>query len=101
MSAHDFQQAIGAPEVWLTRATRSDDAETVPSRWLNRMTNLLQGLPGQGGPEEPLADMRARGPAMAADWSENLEEAAPEIVACAPRPSPTPAGCGAPKTAER
>ena len=31
LSAHDFQQAIGAPEVWLTRATRSDDAETVPS----------------------------------------------------------------------
>ena len=53
LSAHDFQQAIGAPEVWLTRATRSDDAETVPSRWLNRLTNLLQGLPDQGGPDGP------------------------------------------------
>ena len=58
LSAHDFQQAVGAPEVWLTRATRSDDAETVPSRWLNRLTNLLQGLPGQGGPGCFVGDAR-------------------------------------------
>ena len=31
LSAHDFQQAIGAKAVWLTRSLRSDDAETVPS----------------------------------------------------------------------
>ena len=35
LSAHDFQQAIAAPEVWLTRSKRSNDAETVASRWLN------------------------------------------------------------------
>ena len=29
LSAHDFQQAAAAREVWLTRAIRSDDAETV------------------------------------------------------------------------
>ncbi len=86
LSAHDFQQAVGAPEVWLTRATRSDDAETVPSRWLNRMTNLLQGLPEQGGPEALLA-MRARGQEYLR-WSEQLE-AAPRIEP-APRPSPRP-----------
>ena len=86
LSAHDFQQAVGAPEVWLTRATRSDDAETVPSRWLNRMTNLLQGLPGQGGPEA-LSMMRARGQHWV-QWSEQLE-AAPRIDP-APRPSPRP-----------
>ncbi|KIN65764.1 Double-strand break repair protein AddB [Sulfitobacter noctilucae] len=45
LSAHDYQQAIAAPEVWLTRAIRSDEAETVPSRWLNRLDNLLNGLP--------------------------------------------------------
>ncbi|WP_170426359.1 double-strand break repair protein AddB [Ruegeria arenilitoris] len=86
LSAHDFQQAIGAPEVWLTRATRSDDAETVPSRWLNRLTNLLQGLPGQGG-KDALSAMRARGRQWLR-WSEQLE-AAPHIEP-APRPSPRP-----------
>jgi len=86
LSAHDFQQAIAAPEVWLTRAQRSDDAETVPSRWLNRLTNLLAGLPGQGGPQA-LADMRARGRTYL-DWAERLEEA--PAVPPAPRPSPRP-----------
>ncbi|WP_171132700.1 double-strand break repair protein AddB [Ruegeria sp. HKCCA5014] len=86
LSAHDFQQAIGAPEVWLTRAARSDDAETVPSRWLNRLTNLLSGLPAQNG-DKALEDMRGRGRTWL-QWSEALEEA-PEIAA-APRPSPRP-----------
>ncbi|WP_170582205.1 double-strand break repair protein AddB [Ruegeria arenilitoris] len=86
LSAHDFQQAIGAPEVWLTRAVRSDDAETVPSRWLNRLTNLLQGLPDQGG-RAALEQMRDRGKTWLR-WSEMLEQA-PRIAA-APRPSPRP-----------
>ncbi|NVO55899.1 double-strand break repair protein AddB [Rhodobacteraceae bacterium B1Z28] len=86
LSAHDFQQAIGAPEVWLTRATRSDDAETVPSRWLNRLTNLLHGLPGQGG-RDALSDMRARGQQWLS-WSETLEHA-PRLEP-AHRPSPRP-----------
>ena len=60
LSAHDFQQAVLAPEVWITRSVRSDDAETVPSRWLNRLTNLLDGLPAQNGPDT-LEDMRRRG----------------------------------------
>lgn len=60
LSAHDFEQAIAAPEVWLTRAIRSDEAETVPSRWINRLTNLLEGLPDQGG-QEAIEAMRARG----------------------------------------
>ena len=44
LSAHDYQQAMGAAEVWMTRSVRSDDAQTVPSRWVNRLTNLLGGL---------------------------------------------------------
>ncbi|WP_170391399.1 double-strand break repair protein AddB [Ruegeria arenilitoris] len=86
LSAHDFQQAIGATEVWLTRAVRSDDAETVPSRWLNRLTNMLQGLPDQGG-RAALEQMRDRGKTWLR-WSEMLEQA-PRIAA-APRPSPRP-----------
>ncbi|MEO0937367.1 MAG: PD-(D/E)XK nuclease family protein [Pseudomonadota bacterium] len=49
LSAHDFQQAVAAPEVWITRSIRADGAETVPSRWLNRLRNLLDGLPERGG----------------------------------------------------
>ena len=86
LSAHDFQQAVGAPEVWLTRAKRSDDAETVPSRWLNRLTNLLQGLPGQGGPAA-LTRMRDRGQQWL-HWAQALEQA-PRLQP-AHRPSPRP-----------
>ncbi|CUH65019.1 double-strand break repair protein AddB [Thalassovita gelatinovora] len=86
LSAHDFQQAIGAPQVWLTRSIRSDDAETVPSRWLNRMTNLLNGLPEQGG-DKALSDSRHRGDAWLA-MARQLEE--PGQTAPAPRPSPRP-----------
>jgi double-strand break repair protein AddB len=49
LAAHDYQQAVCAREVWITRAIRSDDAETVPSRWVNRLGNLMSGLPKQGG----------------------------------------------------
>jgi ATP-dependent helicase/nuclease subunit B len=86
LAAHDFQQAIGAKEVWLTRAERSDDAETVPSRWLNRLTNLMQGLPQTGGPEA-LKDMRERGN----EWlkrGKSLET--PIHSPLAIRPSPVP-----------
>ena len=34
LAAHDFQQAVGAAQVVLTRARRDSDAETIPSRWL-------------------------------------------------------------------
>ncbi|WP_164661522.1 double-strand break repair protein AddB [Tropicibacter sp. Alg240-R139] len=86
LSAHDFQQAVCAQEVWLTRATRSDDAETVASRWVNRLTNLLRGLPDQGGPEM-LKEMKARGQ-LWLDRSDVLERA-PTTPAAA-RPSPRP-----------
>ncbi|MGH8732431.1 MAG: double-strand break repair protein AddB, partial [Burkholderiales bacterium] len=49
LSAHDFQQAMGAPKVLLTRAERVDGAPTVPSRWLLRLDAFLtcaaNGLP--------------------------------------------------------
>lgn len=60
LAAHDFQQAVGAAEVVLTRARRDAEAETIPSRWLNRLTNLLGGLHAQDGPAA-LQAMRARG----------------------------------------
>lgn len=87
LSAHDYQQAIAAPEVVLTRAVRNAEAETVPSRWINRLTNLMGGLPGQHGPEA-LATMRAKG----RDWL-TLAELAEDPGAPVPnakRPSPRP-----------
>ena len=53
LSAHDFQQAMGAPKVLLTRAERVDGAPTVPSRWLLRLDAFLtcaaEGLPSNVG----------------------------------------------------
>lgn len=87
LAAHDYQQAIAASEVVMTRAVRSAEAETVPSRWLNRAMNLMAGLPAQGGPAA-LAAMRARGRYWL-DQATALERPA-AIVAPAHRPSPRP-----------
>ncbi|WP_085790802.1 double-strand break repair protein AddB [Roseivivax jejudonensis] len=86
LSAHDFQQAVAGAEVWLTRAKKSDDAETVPSRWLNRLTNLMAGLETQDGPAA-LEAMRARG-----DHWLGLARALDAPIAAPPaqRPSPVP-----------
>jgi double-strand break repair protein AddB len=59
-AALDYQLALAAPEAWITRASRTDEAPTVPSRWLNRLLNLLEGLPAQGG-KQAVEDMKARG----------------------------------------
>ena len=93
LSAHDFQQAASAPEVWFTRSIRSDDAETVPARWLNRIKNLLAGLPGQGGPEA-LAAMERRG----ADWQRMVTALeSPGHTPAATRPAPCPAVAARPR----
>jgi ATP-dependent helicase/nuclease subunit B len=44
ISAHDFAQAIGAREVALTRAARSEGVPTVPSRWLLRLDTVLRAV---------------------------------------------------------
>lgn len=86
LSAHDYQQAMGADEVVIARSLRDAEAETVPSRWINRLTNLLDGLGAQGGPAA-LADMRARGQV----WLGRAAalERAPS-VSPAQRPAPRP-----------
>ncbi|MFK7868216.1 MAG: double-strand break repair protein AddB [Roseobacter sp.] len=86
LSAHDYQQAIAAPEVWLSRSIRSDEAETVVARWVNRLLNLLNGLPEADGPA-CVAQMRNRGD----DWltlARSFE--AVDRIPAAPRPSPVP-----------
>lgn len=94
LAAHDFQQAVAGKEVWITRAQRSEEAETVPSRWVNRLTNLLGGLHEAGGPEL-LARMQARGDrwlAMATQLSTPDQRTAPAL-----RPSPRPPVSARPK----
>ncbi|MEM7596490.1 MAG: double-strand break repair protein AddB [Pseudomonadota bacterium] len=93
LSAHDFQQAALCKDVFLTRSLRSDDAETVPSRWLNRLQNLLSGLPEQEG-EATLKDMRARGEYWM-QLATQLEQ--PIQTDPAKRPAPCPPTTARPK----
>ncbi|MGH7045851.1 MAG: double-strand break repair protein AddB [Stellaceae bacterium] len=44
IAAFDFAQAMGAPEVALTRAARSEGVPTVPSRWLLRLDTVLRAV---------------------------------------------------------
>ena len=86
LAAHDFQQAIAARQVIVTRSVRDAEAQTVPSRWLNRLCNLLGGLPDHG--ETALRGMRARGAHWLAMADALDSPRAP--VAPATRPSPRP-----------
>lgn len=87
LSAHDYQIAMGAPEVVVSRSVKSSEAETVPSRWLNRLTNLIGGLAQNEG-EAALENMRTRGRVWV-DRAITMET--PEtIVAPANRPAPRP-----------
>lgn len=93
LSAHDYQQAVAAPEVVLTRSVRDAEAECVPSRWLNRLMNLMSGLPEQYGPDA-LAAMRRRGAdwlalAAALETPSPMQQADPRL-APASRPAPQP-----------
>ncbi|MET1026284.1 MAG: double-strand break repair protein AddB, partial [Dongiaceae bacterium] len=79
LSAHDFQQALGAPQVYLTRAIRVEGTPTVPSRWLLRLEAYLRCL-GIG------ADA-TEGAAWIA-WTDALDR--PAMVKPCARPAPRP-----------
>ncbi|KMW58919.1 ATP-dependent nuclease subunit B [Candidatus Rhodobacter oscarellae] len=87
LSAHDFQQAVCGQRVIISRSIRDAEAQTVPSRWLNRLMNLLSGLGDTG--KSALKGMQDRG----SEWvrlAENLGTPTQHAVAPAPRPSPRP-----------
>jgi ATP-dependent helicase/nuclease subunit B len=44
LAAHDFAMLAAGPEVLLTRAMKAEGTPTVPSRWLQRLTQLARGL---------------------------------------------------------
>jgi ATP-dependent helicase/nuclease subunit B len=86
LAAHDFQMAMGASRVVISRAIHDAAAPTVPSRWLLRLENLLAGLGAEG--KAALAAARARGAetlALAA-LLDRPEASAPPARRPAPRP---------------
>lgn len=94
LAAHDFQQALGARRVVLSRAGRDADGPSVPSRWLLRLENLLTGLGDEG--RAALAAARARGAAVLAEAA--LLDQPEAAVAPAGRPCPRPPAAARPAT---
>ena len=87
LAAHDFEMAMGAPHVVLSRSARAGDAPAVASRWLQRLTTFA-------GKEQTDA-MRARGDELL-DWARQLDESEKAAVRTAPE-SDAAARCSAEK----
>ena len=98
LSAHDYQQAVAAPKVILSRALRDAEAETVPARWLNRLCNLMAGLPTRRGPEA-LKAMKARGQVwlQQCEALEQPDAVQDDALTPAKRPQPRPPVAARPK----
>jgi len=79
LSAHDFAQALGAPEVVITRTTKQGGAPTVRSRFTQRLAAVA------GGNRWKQALTRG---AVYVDYARALDH--PAEVLPAPRPQPTP-----------
>jgi ATP-dependent helicase/nuclease subunit B len=79
LSAHDFAQMLGAPEVILTRATKSGGAPTVTSRFMQRLAAVA-------GPQWKAVVARGE---RYLTWARMLD-ASPEPPQPAKRPEPTP-----------
>jgi double-strand break repair protein AddB len=79
LAAHDFAQSLSAPRVYLSRAVKVDGVPTVPSRWLQRLTALVEaaGLQSAIAPKQPFIA-----------WARQ-RDAVPDFVPALP-PSPRP-----------
>jgi ATP-dependent helicase/nuclease subunit B len=86
LSAHDFAQLLGAPEVILTHAAKIAGAPTVPSRFIQRLA-AVAGARWQATVE--------RGDNYLA-WARELDR--PETIAAAPQPAPKPPRTARPKS---
>jgi ATP-dependent helicase/nuclease subunit B len=86
LSAHDFQQGCGAAQLIISRSIRDGDSPTVPSRWIVRLLNLLNGLGAEG--EAAVRDVVAKGH----EWLTyaRLVDRPQKPVPTAPRPAPVP-----------
>lgn len=88
LTAHDFQQAFAAHNVYLTRAEKVGGTPTVPSRWLLRIDNVLER---SGAPDAMVAPNTENWLA----WARALDSA--EHVPVAP-PKPAPPTEARPKS---
>jgi ATP-dependent helicase/nuclease subunit B len=79
LSAHDFTQACGAPDVVLTRAARVEGAPTVPSRWLQRLDAVLHATHLE-------AELDRRPELLV--WQSALDQTEPPPVPVPPSPRP-------------
>ncbi len=84
LAAHDFQQGAARETVILSRSRKIAGTPTVPSRWLVRLANLLDGL----GDGHALKAMRARGDALLGLVP--LIHQPETAIDRAPRPAPRP-----------
>ncbi|MFH1794597.1 MAG: double-strand break repair protein AddB [Pseudomonadota bacterium] len=80
-AAHDFQMAMGARQILLTRSARSGDAPSVPSRWVQRLLALIG--------EEPAKQIAERGSSLIAEARFHALDT-PQSVDFARRPNPAP-----------
>lgn len=78
-AAHDFTAFLGAEQVVLTRALKADGVPTVPSRWLMRLTALLDGLGVRN-------DLNMGGTWL--DWARARDRVAPQARLKPPKPRP-------------
>jgi ATP-dependent helicase/nuclease subunit B len=79
VSAHDFVQACGAPDVVLTRAARVAGTPTLPSRWLLRLETVLRASGGE-------AELVEQGQPLI--WQAALDRGLERIALAAPAPRP-------------
>ena len=86
LTAHDFAQMLGAPEVFLTRAAKIGGAPTSPSRFVQRLAAVAGERRWQAALE--------RGNVYLA-WARTLDR--PERVTAEPRPAPKPPRAARPK----
>jgi ATP-dependent helicase/nuclease subunit B len=80
LTAHDFVQACGAPQVVLTRATRVDGTPTVASRWLLRLDTLLRASGYKDGLSTEIRPHLL--------WARMLDAAGPPLPVSPPSPCP-------------
>ena len=85
LTAHDFAQAFAAPRVVLTRSRRVEGTPTVPSRWLLRLDNLIDGAGQTDGARLSTSD-EDRVPWL--HWQKSLDEPTAFIPARPPAPTP-------------
>ncbi|WP_374828925.1 double-strand break repair protein AddB [Paenochrobactrum pullorum] len=79
LAAHDFQMALGMDHVVLSRADRTDNAPTVPSRWLQRLQTVLGN--------EVTDTMRQRGGRFL-HWAREIDRSADIPFVKRPEPKP-------------